>query len=481
MSRQTHGSHALLLLVLLLLLLALTACSPAETPRTDETPRTSRPDVVLITLDTLRADHLGAYGASGVMTPVIDALAREGLLFENAVAPLPETRPSHYSIFTSLYPRQHGVVSNMAQPVPGLVALPRLFQDAGYRTAGFVGAALFSPEEAKKTLGFDHFDAPQRGQRTAAEVLPPTLAWLGERDPDQPFFLWLHLFDAHMPYQPPPPFNERGASAAELERLPRFGWEKVFALAKGHDGDLPSWAFERALELYAGEVEYTDAQVGRLLAALRERGRLDETVLLVTADHGECFAGGVFFDHSQCLDEGALAVPLVLRYPPAVPAGERRSTVVELLDVAPTLLGLAGLPVPAAFAGRDLLADEDGPGEAFFEHPYYRAEDVRRRLEAGAALRSVAGQPVIPIRGDELRLGLRRGAFKYLRYGTNEELYDLDADPAEQHDLAPEQAERRMKMRRAVVEWEKAHPLSLQDPDALDPELRRQLEALGYI
>ncbi len=456
------------LAVLLVLALAL-ACS-RESPRP--------PDVVLITVDTLRADHLGAYGSTVAKTPVIDALAAEGLVFLNAVAPLPETLPSHLTLLTSLYPRDHGVLSNAA-PLPGdAVTLAHRFAAAGYATAAFAACGLFQETDGE-VLGFEHFDVPEKPQRGAHEVVPRALTYLAERDAaaeERPLFLWLHLFDPHMPYAPPPPWNG-GADPALVEEIPHFAWPRLLRIAEANGGDLPRRVFDRARELYAGEVEHVDYQIGRFLEAFR----LDKTVLLLTSDHGECFEGGVFFDHSQCLGEGALAVPMILRYPPGVAAGRVEETV-EHLDVAPTLLALAGLEVPGEMKGMGLLKRRLAESTtAFFQHPIYRRSDVEGRQEVLDQLRSVAGEPTSRIVGDRGQVGARRGSFKYLRRGAEEALYDLSSEGGERVDLAPEGPEELRELRLAVRRFLREHPVQVRDVGDLDPELLERLRALGYL
>lgn len=445
-------------------------------PGPEEPPPLLRPNVVLVTVDTLRADRLGFYGAETTRTPRLDRLAAEGLVFDHATAPLPETRPSHYTLFTSLYPNEHGVLSNLWPAAEDLVTLPSLYAAAGYATAGFAGCQLFDAA-AGKALGFEYFDAPGEPQRTADEVVPAAIRWLKAREA-RPFFLWLHLFDPHMPYVPPPPFNEKSAPQ-RVRDWPSFSWPRLLEDARRHGGDLPRHVFERGLDLYGGEVEYVDHWLGRFFDALASADLYDEAVIVLTADHGECFENGVYFDHSQCLGQGALAVPLVVRHPPSLEPG-RSAVPVEHLDVAPTLLRLSGLEVPAAFRGRGLL--ERRPGEdVFFEHPLYRAVDVSNRQEVLDQLRSVAGEPTRPIEADAVPFGLRRGPWKYVRSGGREWLYNLDKDPGEQVDLAKEETELVRELRYAAWKWRQEHRIEIRDLGELDPELVRNLEALGYL
>jgi arylsulfatase A-like enzyme len=436
------------------------------------------PDVFLITVDTLRADHLGCYGSTDVRTPHVDRLAAEGLLFENAVAPLPETHPAHYTLFTSLYPRDHGVLSNASRPGSGHLTLPSLFRAGGYATAGFAACALFNGPFGTG-LGFEHFVPSGEVELAAETMVPKALAWLSGIEPRRPVFLWLHLFDPHLPYEPPAEFD-RAPPAAE-PRLPRISWDDLTEIAGENGGDLPRDVLERARELYRGEVEYTDHWLGRFFDGLRAQGRFEDAVVLLTADHGECFENGVFFEHSTCLGEGALAVPLVLRHPRSVEAG-RTGAMVELLDVAPTLLRLADLPVPDELRGRGLLERRDGePPDAFFQYPIYPLWEAAQRREWFHELRSVAGEPVEPLVTDRPLAGVRRGRFKYLYLGDREALFDLEADPQERVDVAGERPEELRELRGVLEEWMAEHPLELDATGDLDPELLENLRALGYL
>lgn len=471
--------------IFLLLALALSAAACRREPPVN---------VILITVDTLRADRLACYGSTTARTPHIDRLASEGLVFDNAMAPLPETRPSHYTLFTGLYPGDHGVVSNAATPVTGLVTLASVFARAGYATAGVGGCALFD-RKAGQDLGFADFDAPETPQRTADKVVPAALRWLEGRDPERPFFLWLHLFDPHMPYLPPPPFNAK-SSPEEVEALPSFAWPKMYEIAADHNGNLPRPVFRRALDLYQGEVEYVDHWLGQFFDFLRSRDLYDDAIIALTADHGECFENGVFFDHSQCLGQGALAVPMILRHPRQVRPG-RTPVAVEHLDVAPALLRLSGLEVPETMQGRGLLARRSGAGDpaaedgvvntadtaadVFFQHPLYRRSDVEDRQIVLDQLRSVAGEPTHAIASDHLPFGMRRGAWKYVRRGDRETLYNLDEDPGERLDRSQQEEEITRRLRAEAWKWLKKHPIQMRDTGELDPDLARRLEALGYL
>ena len=439
-----------------------------------EPPRTA-PNVLLITADTLRADQLGCYGAAA-KTPHVDRLAREGTLFANAASPMPSTRPAHFSLLTSLYPRQHGVMNNGDSLAEGIVTLPQLFAAAGYRTAAFTGVKLLAPGSGVER-GFATIESPDRGHRIAEEVVPQARRWLHAHSGDGAFFLWLHVFDPHMPYAPPdgariPRPAELPAEVSEFSRL------QLRPLLESHGGDLPRWLLEYAQALYRGEVEYVDRQLGELLTTLDDLGLSPNTAVVFTADHGECFSNGYYFEHGRCLFDGAVRVPLILRYPPTVAAGVEVARQVELLDVAPTLLELAGLPMPPPFAGRSLFATQGRP--AFLQPPVYSDQATRRRSERLSYLRSVDGEPLRDAEATD-RLALRTESWKLILGNAGAELYDLKNDPKEHTDMAAERPDLVDRFRSLLFQWLEAHPAEPRVATELDAELEQTLRSLGYL
>jgi len=439
-----------------------------------------QPNVLLLSIDTLRADHLGCYGGTRVATPGIDRLAHDGALFENAACPMPMTRPSLATVHTSLHPREHGVVNNGVALAAESVTLAETLATAGYQTAAFTPARLLDAASGL-AQGFATYAAPEAHHLPADRVAPGALDWLAARDPEKPFFVWLHLFDPHLPYGPPAQYAP-GAGATEIS------WKSLVATANAHDGDVPAATLARALELYAGEVAYVDHWVGAVTAKLATLGILDDTILVFTADHGECFDHGIFFEHSDCLYEGAVQVPLVIRYPRKIAAGTRVATQVEHMDVAPTILALAGMAPPAEFRGRALLpapppATSDlVPGAfALIEHPHYQERNAAERSRKRDRIRSVAGMPTREVVTDRRSNALRGTRWKLITDGSASEVYDLPADRREQHDLATVKPELTTDLRRVLEEKRSSHPLRLREGGDVDPRLRETLKALGYV
>lgn len=439
------------------------------------------PDVVVITIDTLRADRLGCYGSRTTRTPNIDGLAGESVLFENVATTMPETRPAHASLFTGRYPRQHGVLSNAMTLDAAAVTLAERFGDAGYDTAAFVGCVLLD-ERSGVAQGFARIDAPRDPPtRPADRVVATAKEWLERTDPQRPLFLWVHLFDPHMPYEPPAEIVRR-RDARGVARAGGLSWPLLFDAAEQNGGDLPPRLLARGLRLYDAEVELADREVGQLFAALRDSGRYDDSVIALTADHGECFDHGIYFEHSGCLYDGALRIPLLLRAPGSESgAAARRTDQAEILDLAPTLLALAGLAPENGLPGRDLLGGERSPRPAFAQHPLYREYDVVERRKRNERLRSVAGDPTRPVLGDRELVGVRTPDWKLLVERDAEELYHLAADPEESTNLAIAEPERASALRDEVRRWLRAHPVRLTSEAPISDELRRELQALGYL
>jgi arylsulfatase A-like enzyme len=322
----------------------------------------SKPNVLLITVDTLRADHLGSYGFPQETSAHIDALARDGVLFERAIAASGATAPSHASIMTSRYIRGHSVgYINGATRLEGARTLAEIFLDGGYATGAFVGNMVLRRGSGFER-GFEVYDdeltVPEHNrsrvfERTAEQTTERALAWLGrEETRDRPFFLWVHYQDPHGPYTPPSDYEKRfrTPSPPGEEKLPvlqnNTGWGGIPAYQLIDDQRLPSDYRGR----YAGEIAYMDHALGRLIDAVDSHSPGRETVVLVTADHGESLGeNDRWFVHFYTTTPEIAHVPMILRAPGLAPA--RRSELVHHVDVMPTLLELAGLPVPDGARG----------------------------------------------------------------------------------------------------------------------------------
>jgi arylsulfatase A-like enzyme/Flp pilus assembly protein TadD len=402
------------------------ACGQPSLPSADR--------VVLVTIDTLRADRVGVYGDARAETPTLDALAVTGVRFDQAIAPTPITRPSHTSILTGLDPPSHAVRGNSVFSLEaGIPTVAEHFSQAGFATAAFV-AAFVLDSRFGLDRGFDVYDddVVQRrasgspfsyAERRGDAVVDAALAWL--RDAPEHFFLWVHLYDPHANYDPPPPFAARFSD-----------------------------------DPYAGEIAFADAQLGRLLAGIRRRFGLEGLAVVVTSDHGESLGDHGEATHSLTVYDATQRVPLIL-HAPGLPRGRRVDAQVRSMDLAPTLLELAGAPPLPDIAGRSLLPLALG-----------RAPQEERiaYLEAIEPQLSMGWSPV---------LGVRSGGLKYLR-APRPELYDLASDPGELRNLAPEHPERVAELD-AEVEAIASLARTPSTHATFDSEDRARLESLGYL
>lgn len=450
---------------------ALATCGPVPEGASEPGARAA-PHVVLVMLDTLRADHLSCYGYARETSPRLDALALESILFEQARATSSSTAPSQLSILTGAMPQVHGV-SNEA---PGrksarLRGLPELLAERGYATTAFADGGIVSAPYGFD-VGFDAFDS--RYEPFDAK-LDRVQEWLPEA-PEEPQFLFVHTYGVHAPYLPADghdlftdadyrgplleltgklrEFRASGVTTS-LERLLDTYW----ALASSGRLTPPDETYLR--DLYDGCIHGVDAGVGRLVDLLRTRGWLDDTWLIVTSDHGEAFGEHGTFSHRQLYEE-ELHVPLIVR-PPGGADARRISTPVSQLDLAPTLLELLGLPVPPTMQGRSLAPID--------------AEPVAR--------------PVFSVSDNSIAEAVLRGSLKLIFRPTRRaELYALDADPGETKNLRPLPSTDSLRLElRGLLDARRAASLELRgklgDPvppgEALDPEQLAELRALGYL
>ncbi len=348
-----------------------------------------KPNIVLVTLDSTRADRMGFLGAKGGLTPNLDALAKQSLVFEHAYAQSPGTLASTAALLSGTYP-PYNQVSEFGTPLAAsLPYLPELLRAAGYRTAAFVGTLALDPRDGIAPgfdRGFDSYDAgfrlPNAGEsryssveRRGGEVVARALAWL-QRPGKGPFFLWLELNDPHAPYQPPAGYARAGSP-------------------------------------YNGEIKYADAQVGKLLTAMRARKLFEGALIVVAGDHGESLGAHGEATHGIFLYDETIRVPLVVKLPQN--RAGKTAQHVRLVDVAPTVLQVAGAPVPPQMQGQSLLRAmrQAGPGEAAYARSDLGQEGFGwSRLEAW-----------------------RAGKYLHIR-APKRELYDLEADPGATHNLA---------------------------------------------
>ena len=325
-------------------------------------------NIMIIAVDTLRADHLGCYGYSRDTSPNIDDLAARGVLCERCTSPAPWTLPSFSSVFTSLYPTQHGaetVHSTLRESVPTLAGILR---EHGYATGAVINAPALKPAYAVNR-GFDHYHMTPEGGRVADGTTLDALSWL-DTIGDEPFFAFVHYFDPHLSYSPPKPYDKRFTVdydgrigySFNLEGFSRVRDSMFVQMQQLTEDD-----WHRIVGLYDGEIAFTDSAIADLLTGVDERGLRDNTLIILLSDHGEEFFEHGGFEHGHTLYEELIHVPLLFCLPEKLPEGARLSRPVRLIDVAPTVLDFLDIEVPSNFEGvsiRPLLEGKGQPRDA---------------------------------------------------------------------------------------------------------------------
>ncbi|MGD8395966.1 MAG: sulfatase, partial [Candidatus Eiseniibacteriota bacterium] len=314
-------------------------------------PGAGAPNIILISIDTLRYDHMSVHGYARQTTPHLDAFAATAVRFSQATTPRPKTTPSVASMLTGLYPHSHGVRRLVDHLHPRNVTLAEVLRNAGYRTGAIVCNYVLNAEGTGLGEGFDFYhDTTPEYDGTQLDAAPATdiaIRWLHEQG-DTPVFLWLHYMDPHGPYASPPPFDQAFVSESRGRRLAPL--DAIPPVARlGDETDIDVY-----VDQYDGEILYTDHQVQRLLADLDARGLRDRTIVVVTADHGESLGDhDYYFEHGLYVYDDCARIPLMMRHPGGR-AGIVVDAPVELIDLYPTLLDLAGLASPVAIDGTSL-------------------------------------------------------------------------------------------------------------------------------
>jgi arylsulfatase len=478
-------------------------------------------NVIFVSIDTLRADHLGCYGHPFVKTPTLDALAKESVLFEQCVSAAPTTLASHTSMMTGTYPHRHGAFKNGRRVGDDNVMLAEVLKEAGFVTTGFIAAAPLGPK-VNFDQGFDDYNARYtwgehgRGggvQRRANEVTNSVLEWLSQRpeqeaDPqsaESRWFLFVHYFDPHWPYTAPAPF----AGMYRTDSLPVDGSMETIQQARGmlKQGFFPPNVrnfvkgagltkartphdpvrrnlWEQGLRLapildaeYGAEVSFTDHHLGRLFDELRERNRFDNSLIIVTADHGETMhEHDNVFNHGVSVYETEIHIPLIVRFPQGRFGGQRVSRLISNIDLMPTILELVGLPRHDGIEGESFAPIIDGPlpprAPVFAEatQPWNNPK--------------FHDDPVWPNRGKFQCIRTERHKYMFRIPDQQFRFYDLQSDPGEQTNLLENAREYDADivedLKERLTRWrDDAHPIQAEDVKA--KEHIEALRSLGYI
>ena len=398
-------------------------------------PPSPRPNIILITLDTTRADRMGFLGSTRGLTPNLDALAKQAVVFTRAYSQEPLTTPSHASILTGTYPQFNHVSDLGAVLGKDVPYLPAILRANGYRTAAFVGSSILDPAMAAPGFdrGFQVYDGKfhKRGrgedryqsvERRADEVVQRALAWAGKQT--GPIFMWIHVYDAHDPYDPPEPYKTRYSSA-----------------------------------LYDGEIAYVDAAMGKLFAGLRTKGSFENSVIALMADHGEAFGEHGEERHGMFLYDETIHVPLLIKFPKNKYKEVRVDARVPLVDVAPTLLREAGASVPSTMQGQSLETSI----RSGVDRQAYAETSYPTRAFGWSGLHS-----------------LRSGKYLYIQ-APKRELYDQSVDPNAEKNLAGSADAVTSTLNSQLDDLKQKTSRASNGKATIDPAQAEQLRALGYL
>jgi arylsulfatase A-like enzyme len=418
--------------------------------------RRNRPNVLIIAVDALRPDRLGCYGAEDALSPAIDSLAAQGVIFLNATTQAPATGPSFSTLMTSRYPLVHGVTLSGMSLEPEQLTLAEVLQQAGYQTAAFPGSVILH-RESGLDQGFQTYESlPEGGMpyRDAAEVNSFLLPWL-EAHTDRPFFALVHYMETHDPYRyhdPQAPYT------IERDRIETIYKEQI---------ELDEAEICRIRAAYDSEVTHVDQHIENVLRKLEELDVRRRTIIILTADHGELlYEHERGFGHSRYLYQETALVPLIIASPPILPQNTKVDAIVELRDLAPTILDLSGIPAPSEFEGRSLLGLMNGEESEDF----YLAYTMR--------------EPWTFLTGGPAH-ALRIGDWKLIQFEDGTDLlFDLSSDPQEQTNLAQKRPDITNPLRDRLLNMVRSQTKRTTRahlPESISEETLERLRSLGYI
>jgi len=437
-------------------------------------------NVILITVDTLRADHLGCYGYEAIRTPVIDRLAAGGVRFRQAYAQSNITIPSHISILTGLYVKDHGVSKNARSRLPrDIVNLGEVLEAAGFRTVAVTSNRILGPRIIRGIQrGFDAFYSPSEPERRAEATNRAFFRWL-KKHHHRRFFAWVHYFDPHMPYTPPPPYQalyyQDDPRDPRFASMPDLAFPRAWLDPKSPSHRLITWLdgvqdFRYVVSQYDGEISYTDAMIGELLSQLEAFGLARKTLVIVTADHGESLdEHGIHMRH-VALYEPVVRVPLIFW----APAVLRRPRVVDALvtsvDIMPTVLDILDMPGPSGqMKGQTLLPLMAGlPDDG---RHFVHAEHMDR---SQVMVRSADWKYIETLKRTSISDG-------FVLAKGQQELYDLANDPSETVNLSGTHPMRVREFEDEIVRWRGSDAASLPSGSGQPTEIPDYLKALGYV
>jgi arylsulfatase A-like enzyme len=455
-----------------------------------------RPNILLIIMDAARARNLSCYGYHRPTTPNLERFAERCVVYETAISPAGWSLPSHASIFTGLYPSHHGAHDQHKYLLPEYPTMAELLRSQGYHTLAICHNAYVS-RTTGLDRGFEKFNPvveklPRRLRKIKRKAESGVAALLGRRDngarlinkraiaalrrlqtEERPFFMFTHYLEPHAPYRPPRKYNRylpRGTSAREANRINQDRVKYLADLVTMYEQD-----FKILTDLYDGEITYLDTRINQVLSWLEESGMLDQTMVIITADHGENVGDHQLMGHTYCLYDTLLHVPLIIHYPKGITAPGRVEHQVQTLDLLPTILSILGDTSSETYRslqGHDLLSST--------KHDYTIAEQANPDLTA-----FYKRFPDVDVsRYDRALKMIRTDRHKYIWCSDGKhELYDLKADPDEESNIISENPDIAKVLDRRLTEWRNSFEaaLPLDQVPEFDEAVKARLRALGYL
>ena len=427
----------------------------------------SRPNIILISIETTRADHLGCYGYKRNTSPTIDRLAQEGIRFENMFGARGLTWPALTSVMTSLYPVNHGVRENGHQVFPHITHLAEILKVNGYNCAAFLGNA-----DSAVWKGFDTKVRARRHYLTRSST-----KWLHEHHRDR-IFLWVHFFEPHKPYMPPPSYDKMFTDPNYNGRVNGSSRQMASITARGIN--LRPADLNHLIALYDGSIRYVDYQITRILSELKGLDIYDDSLIIVTADHGEdLYQHNKYFFHAGSIHDSSLHIPFIMKLPNGDKGPMSIPDIVESIDIAPTILELASLTAPDAFEGQSLMPlirGQNNPGA--FQAAYSEWRNM-----------------ILSIRTDRYRYIYNpnnhhpKVLSRFPDWGyfvAEEELYDIQKDPGESDNIVLREPEVANELKNRLFEWSnykrwKGNDSIEKQDKFIPPEIIERLRSLGYL
>lgn len=454
--------------------------------------KSENPPIILITIDTLRPDHLGCYGNTDVTTPNINQVSSNGIQFNEAISQSPRTGPSHISILTGLYPKHHGAIDNGDWISNNVITLPEILSTRGYTTAAFLSGWTLKDEACGLRSRFDLYQEnfsswkyfpesifkirlymafltvakefvphPFKAERPATKTTDAAIKWIKSHC-DRSFFLWVHYYDPHVPYEPPKRFRNKSDEDENVELNPNW-WR--WSSGKREELVSDSVSQETMISYYNGEISYVDEEIGRLQKVMDDLDLTDDLIQIVTADHGESLGEHNYYYAHDDLYDVCLRVPLIMKWNAENDLPHGVDEPVRLIDLTPTVLEILGINTAnLQFDGKSVLSDLKNQGKTETEKSFATLIENNEMYS-------------IRYKGYKLIWTSAKWDEEH-RDPQKEELYDLSADPGEEENIIDANPEVLVELRKLLAEFKKE---KVDVPTELTNEVKKRLRSLGYI